>query len=127
MNTRRPHVKDGIGYKHGAKHNERMIKNGKEFLKFTKEGSYQKKEAKSKTTNHFTRTHELYASASKLRTMSYHDLDASYVLMRNKFGKIVAKYVGPRHKRSKTCVWVPKSLVTNVKGPKQTWVPKNKT
>jgi hypothetical protein len=45
--------------------------------------------------------------------MSYHDFDASYVLMRNKFGRVVALYVGPHHKRSKTCVWVPKCLVTN--------------
>jgi uncharacterized membrane protein len=58
--------------------------------------------------------------------MSYHDFDASYVLMRNKFGRVVALYVGPHHKRSKTCVWVPKCLVTNMRGPKQIWIPKNK-
>jgi hypothetical protein len=51
--------------------------------------------------------------------------DASYVLT-NKSGKIVAKYVGGKHKGSKTCVWVPKVLVSNVKGPKTVWVPKNK-
>jgi hypothetical protein len=58
--------------------------------------------------------------------MSYHDFDTSYVLMRNKFGKIVALYVRSHHKKSKTCVWVPKCLVTNMRGPKQIWVPKNK-
>jgi hypothetical protein len=58
--------------------------------------------------------------------MSYHDFDAFYVLMRNKCGKIVALYVEPHHKRSKTCVWVPKYLVTNMRGPKQILVPKNK-
>jgi hypothetical protein len=31
-----------------------------------------------------------------------------------------------KHKGSKTCVWVPKVLVSNVKGPKTVWVPKNK-
>ena len=51
--------------------------------------------------------------------------DASYVLT-NKSSKIVAKYVGGKHKGSKTCVWVPKVLVSNVKGPKAVWVPKNK-
>jgi hypothetical protein len=30
--------------------------------------------------------------------MSYHDFDASYVLMRNKIGKITALHVGPHHK-----------------------------
>ena len=46
--------------------------------------------------------------------------------MKNKFGRVIAKYVGPRNKKSKTCVWVPKVLVTNVKGPKKIWVPKTK-
>jgi hypothetical protein len=41
-------------------------------------------------------------------------------------GKVVAKYVGGKHKSSKTRVWVPKVLVSNVKGPKTVWVPKNK-
>jgi hypothetical protein len=58
--------------------------------------------------------------------MSYHDFDASFVLIRNKFGKIVVLYVGPNHKKSKTYVWVPKCLVTNMRGPKQIWVPENK-
>jgi hypothetical protein len=39
--------------------------------------------------------------------------------MRNKFDKVVALYVGPQHKRLKTCVWMPKYLVTNIRGPKQ--------
>jgi hypothetical protein len=57
--------------------------------------------------------------------ISFKTFDASYVLT-NKSGKIVAKYVGGKHKGSKTCVWVPKVLVSNVKGPKAVWVPKNK-
>jgi hypothetical protein len=58
--------------------------------------------------------------------MPYHDFDASYVLMRNKLGKIIALHVGPHNKRSKTCVWVSKGLVTNLRVPNQTWVPKIK-
>jgi hypothetical protein len=58
--------------------------------------------------------------------MSYLAFDTSYVLRRNKYGKVIALYVGPHHKRSKTCVWVPKVLVTNVKRLKQVWIPKNK-
>jgi hypothetical protein len=68
----------------------------------------------------------LSTSASYVSHMSYHEFDASYVVMRNKFGRVVALYVGPHHKWSKTCVWVSKCLVTNMKGPKQMWVPKNK-
>jgi hypothetical protein len=43
--------------------------------------------------------------------------DASYVLT-NKLDKVVAKYVGGKHKSPKTCVWVPKVIVSNIKGPK---------
>jgi hypothetical protein len=57
--------------------------------------------------------------------ISFKTFDASYVLT-NKSGKVVVKYVGGKHKGSKTCVWVPKVLVFNVKGPKTVWVPKKK-
>jgi hypothetical protein len=46
--------------------------------------------------------------------VSFKTFDASYVLT-NKSGKVVAKYIGAKHKGSKTCVWVPKVLVSNVK------------
>jgi hypothetical protein len=58
--------------------------------------------------------------------MSYLDFDASYMFMRNKFDKIIALHIGSHHKRSKTCVWVSKCLVTNLRGLNQTWVPKTK-
>jgi hypothetical protein len=64
-------------------------------------------------------------NASNDSNMSFKIFDASYVLT-NKSGKVVAKYVGGKHKGSKTCVWVPKVLVSNVKGPKTIWVPKTK-
>jgi hypothetical protein len=60
-----------------------------------------------------------------ITNIPFKTFDASYVLT-NKSGKVVAKYVGGKHKGSKTCVWVPKVLVSNVKGPKTVWVPKNK-
>jgi hypothetical protein len=56
-------------------------------------------------------------TASNEPTISFKTFDASYVLT-NKSSKVVAKYVGAKHKGSKTCVWVPKVLVSNVKGPK---------
>jgi hypothetical protein len=64
-------------------------------------------------------------TASNESNISFKTFDASYVLT-NKSGKVVAKYVGGKHMGSKTCVWVPKVLVSNVKGPKTVWVPKNK-
>jgi hypothetical protein len=64
-------------------------------------------------------------NASNEHNISFKTFDASYVLT-NKSGKVVAKYVGGKHTSPNTCVWVPKVLVSNVKGPKTVWVPKNK-
>jgi hypothetical protein len=121
LNARRSHIKNGIGYKSGDKHNSRVNSNGKEFIKFTKGNSYQYKKQILNNTNHVS-----HANASYVTHMSYHDFDASYILMRNKFGRVVALYVGPHHKRLKTCVRVPKWLVTNMRGPKKIWVSKNR-
>jgi hypothetical protein len=49
--------------------------------------------------------------------ISFKTFDASFVLT-NKSGKVVAKYVVEKHKSPKTCVWVHKVLVSNVKEPK---------
>jgi hypothetical protein len=100
------HTKNGIGYKSGDKYNLRVNSNGKEFIKFTKGNSYQEKKQSLNNTNHVS--YASNANASYLSHMFYHEFDASYVLMRNKFGRFVALYVGPHHKRSKTCVWVSK-------------------
>jgi hypothetical protein len=64
-------------------------------------------------------------NASNEHNISFKTFDASYVL-NNKSVKMVAKYVVGKHKSPKTCVWGPKVLVSNVKGPKAIWVPKNK-
>jgi hypothetical protein len=56
-------------------------------------------------------------SASNDSNMSFKTFDASYVLT-NKSGKVVAKYVGRKHKGSKTCVWVPGFLYLMSKDPK---------
>jgi hypothetical protein len=98
-----------------------MNSNSKEFIKFTKGNSYQDKKQILNNTNHAS-----YANASYVSHMSYHYFDASHVLMRNKFGRFITLYVGPHHKRLKTYVWVSECLVTNMRGPKQIWVPKNK-
>jgi hypothetical protein len=123
LNARRPHIKSGIGYKNGGKHNSRVNIRGKEFIKFTKENIQQEKKPSIKTTNNTSYSYNNFYHVSH---MSYHDFDASYVLMRNKFGKIIVLHVGPHHKSSKTCVWVTKCLVTNLRGSNQIWVPKTK-
>jgi hypothetical protein len=114
LNARRPHIKSRIGYKNSDKHNYRVNTKGQEFIKFTNANVQQEKKQSIKTTNNVSYS---YTNDSHVSHMSYHDFDASYVLMRNKLRKIIALHVGPHHKRSKTCVWVPKCLITNLKGP----------
>jgi hypothetical protein len=123
LNARRPHSKSGIGYKNGDKQNSRVNTKCQEFIKFTKANVQQEKKQSIKTTNN---AYYSYTNASYVSHMSYHDFDASYMLMRNKLRKIITLHVGPHHKRSKTCVWVPKCLVTNLRGPNQTWLLKTK-
>jgi hypothetical protein len=93
------------------------------YIKFIKSNVQQEKKQSTKITNIVSHS---YANVSHVSHISYHNFDASYVLMKNKIGKIVALHIGPHHKRPKICEWVPKVLVSNVKGPKQVWVSKNK-
>jgi hypothetical protein len=86
---------------------------------------YKNETSSSRHSNHVKLPKKKSSVASNEPNVSFKTFDASYVLT-NKSGKVVAKYVGGKHKGSKTCVWVPKVLVSNVKGPKTVWVPKNK-
>ena len=64
----------------------------------------------------------------KAQESSHVSFYADYVLTRNHRDKVVAKFVGHRtwNTKVKSHVWVPKVLVTNIKGPKYCWVPKRK-
>ena len=55
----------------------------------------------------------------KAQESSHVSFYADYVLTRNHCGKVVAKFVGHRtwNTKVKNHVWVPKVLVTNIKGP----------
>jgi 3D (Asp-Asp-Asp) domain-containing protein len=86
---------------------------------------YKNETSSSRHSTHVKMPKKKSYVASNDHNISFRTFDASYVLT-NKSGKIVAKYIGGKHKGSKTCVWVPKVLVSNVKGPKTVWVPKNK-
>jgi hypothetical protein len=87
---------------------------------------YKNEASSSRHSTHIKMPKKKTPTASNDHNVSFKTFDASYVLT-NKSGKVVAKYFGGKHKGSKTCVWVPKVLVSNVKGPKTVWVPKNKT
>jgi Zinc knuckle len=56
--------------------------------------------------------------------VSFAPYDSCYVLSRNSNG-VCARFVGtPILGAKKKAIWVPKTLVTNLQGPKQIWVPK---
>jgi 3D (Asp-Asp-Asp) domain-containing protein/ubiquinone biosynthesis protein UbiJ len=86
---------------------------------------YKNEASSSRHSTHVKMPKKKTPTASNEPNISFKTFDSSYVLT-NKSGKVVAKYVGGKHKGSKTCVWVPKVLVSNIKGPKTIWVPKNK-
>ena len=48
--------------------------------------------------------------------------------MKNSKGSVCAKYVGlPIYGAKKNAIWVPKTLITNIQGPKKIWIPKRVT
>jgi hypothetical protein len=86
---------------------------------------YKNEASSSRKSTHVKLPKKKTPTVSNEHNISFKTFDASYVLS-NKSDKVVTKYVGGKHKSSKTCVWVPKVLVSNVKGPKTIRVPKNK-
>jgi hypothetical protein len=50
----------------------------------------------------------------------------SYVLTCAKDGHVFARYIGSSYEDYYWSIWVPKTLVTNMRGPIQKWVPKSK-
>jgi hypothetical protein len=95
---------------HSVSHHAFMYKNGASSSRHTTNVKIPKKKIPNASNEH---------------NISFKTFDASYVLT-NKSDKLVDKYVGGKHKSPKTCVWVPNVLVSNDKGPKTVWVPKNK-
>jgi hypothetical protein len=87
---------------------------------------YSNEASSSRHSTHIKMPKKKIVDASNEHNILFKTFDAPFVLT-NKSGKVVAKYVGGKHKSPKTCVWVPKVLVSNVRGPKTVWVPKNKT
>ena len=49
-----------------------------------------------------------------------------YVLFKDYYGDVYVKYDGPNDGYVAWSIWVPKTLVTNMRGPIEKWVPKTK-
>jgi hypothetical protein len=56
-------------------------------------------------------------------TTVFHACNTSFVLSCNN-AKVVARKLGSKCKGDKTCLWVPKTILTNLVGPNKSWVPK---
>jgi hypothetical protein len=116
-----PMVQDNEGYivypTGYPKHKIRRIHSRKSHSGSHHAFMYKSETSSSRQSTHVKLPKMKSPIASNEPIVSFNIFDASYVL-NNKSGKVVAKYVGGKHNGSKTCVWVPKVLVSNVKGPK---------
>jgi hypothetical protein len=124
-----PMVQDSEGYilypENYPEHKIRIIHARKSHFVSHHAFMYSNDASSSRHTTHIEMPKKKIVDTSNEHKISFKTFDASFVLT-NKSGKVVAKYVWGKHKSPKTCVWVPKLLVSNVKGPKTIWVPKIK-
>jgi hypothetical protein len=70
---------------------------------------YKNEASSSRHSTHVKMPKNKIPNASNEHNISFKTFDASYVLT-NKSGKVVAKYVGGKHRSQKTCVWYPRCL-----------------
>jgi hypothetical protein len=83
-----------------------------------------------KVTGHHTRecptpTSPLPTLPNNLKSM-YND--SHFLLMKKTNGKVAIKFIGVKpNVRPPTSLWIPKALVTHIKGPKLAWVPKSQS
>ena len=108
-------AKERLGYtpKKGkaafAPHKTSFVKNNGRFCTSCKQVSHKEHEYKNKSKN---------ANVSSIKINSFD------VLTKGANG-VKAKFIGkPWMGSKKKAIWVPKSLVNNLQGPKQVWVPK---
>ena len=67
--------------------------------------------------------------APKAKTINDDDAGIAnphYVLFKDYYGDVYAKYVGPYDGYVAHAIWVPKTLIANQRGPIARWVPKTK-
>jgi hypothetical protein len=129
VNGKAPMPQDNEGYilypAGYSEHKIRRIQSRKSHSSSHHAFMYKSEASSSRQSTHAKLPRKKTPIASNEPNISFKTFDASYVLT-NKSGKVIAKYVGGKHKGSKTCVWLPKVLVSNVNGPKAVWVPNNK-
>jgi hypothetical protein len=78
---------------------------------------YKNEASSSRQSTHVKLPKKKTPTASNKPNVSFKTFDASYVFT-NKSGKVVVKYVGSKHKGSKTCVCYPRCLFLMWKDPR---------
>ena len=116
--------KEGLGFSpelKKANKKKKMPTSPSKYIVFVKEGEPTRKKE------------EPIVGGKAIRSNATHNdfagkYNPSYVLMKSKDGYVYAKYVGTTYGNDyHYAIWVPKSLVTNKRGPIPKWVPKTKT
>jgi len=81
--------------------------------------------ARRNVINHIPRRNVVHVSRKIINEPStiYHAWNASFAICR-KDKKVIARKLGEKCKGDKTCIWIPKDIVTNLVGPNKSWVPK---
>src|SRR4051812_48338400 len=101
---------------------------GKEGLGYVTK-SKKKKTKKNKTKNVQLKTSTAKKVVTKDKTNNIGfagSHNPNYELFCDDYGDVYAYYVGPFDEYIAWSIWVPKTLVTNMKGPIEKWVPKTK-
>jgi hypothetical protein len=82
--------------------------------------------SRKNVVNHMPRKNVVHHVPRKMHNESatvFHAYNTDFVLScKNK--KVVARKLGAKCKGDKTCIWIPKAIVTNLVGPNKSWVPK---
>jgi hypothetical protein len=118
-NQKESFQKEGLGY--SPKFKKSNARHGQQKPKTTfvpsghKANVEKKKEVVGNVAKKSHMTHDKFIS-----------MDPSFVLRKGKDGNVFAQYVGDWSYYVPWTIWVPKVLVTNVRGPIQKWVLKSK-
>jgi hypothetical protein len=101
-NGGRPGIKDGISFQSGSQSNIKL--NAKKSHSVSHHAYiYSNEASSSRHTTHIKMPKKKIIDASNEHSISFKTFDASFVLT-NKSSKVVAKYVGGKHKSPKTCL-----------------------
>ena len=117
-------AKEGVGYVPDSKNKKKNDKTKRPpplMQTFVKEGESASEEKKKNNAKG-----GVVKKGNVTPRIKAGDFNPSYVLCRASDGHVYDKFVGSLHEYIEWSIWVPNTLVTNIKGPITKWVPKTK-